>query len=370
MVNTKYKKIFSIVFILSILIVLGLTISNATNYSKDEQNVSVNLNDDQRNCLNYNYEIPINIKVLDIISENELLTEKNNQLKIYNLTKKIYGEKLIDITENNSIVAAKMFDYGIIWIENNKQEKSNTKMFIKYFSSDKINLLDESNSSILPSMSITSKYVTYYIVDNNNINIKIFNLEKSSNRTIASYDLGSDVNPIQLSIPNTNDFDIVWSCSNQDKSQIYIYNIANESIKTLPKSELLSRPIIKNNRIFAIQKYDFFDKELNCDYASDYIVEYNNNEWDKFSKENIDQYVSYPREAITGLSTNQGLLYWTSTFKVKYVYDVINNKFISLTKPETNLQTTIKMVKDNIIYYQVKDNIGKQHNFIYIVPKE
>ena len=50
MVNTKYKKIFSIVFILSILIVLGLTISNATNYSKDEQNVSVNLNDDQRNC--------------------------------------------------------------------------------------------------------------------------------------------------------------------------------------------------------------------------------------------------------------------------------------------------------------------------------
>lgn len=369
MVIYKRKIIFSIVIMISLLLI-GVVISfNTKNNNKgNDIRISVSIDNSQKNSLNYNYEIPTNIRVLDIISENELLVEQNNQLITYDLNKKTFDKKLTDRIEDDSIISAKIFNDGVIWIENSVQEESKIKICIKYFSDNKITILDECDSEILPSISLTSKYLTYYICNDGQIDIKIFNLQSKYNKTIATYELGDENNMRYVSTPNTNDFDVTWSCSKENKSQIYIYNILDSTTtEILTENEFISGPIIKNNRIFAIKRYDYFDEELNCDYASDYIVEYNNDSWEKFSKDNIENYILYPIECVTSLSTNQGLMYWTSTFDVSCLYDVEDNKFLSLNKFKDDLQINIEIVKDNIVYYKAQDHNGNHSKFIYIL---
>ena len=378
MVIMERKKSITIIFsILLVIIVLGLTTYNThKNNTQASQNnlraAKLSLTDEQKKNLKYNYEIPNTFNVLDIISENKLLIEEDNKLKIYNLDKEKFSEELIEITKNYFVVYAKVFDNGVIWIETNGKEQTTSKIFIKYFSDNRIKELDISESNILPSMSATSNYLTYYIVDdNNNINIKLFNLKEESSKVISIYELENSEGKLYVSIPNTNDNEIVWSTSIKDKSIIYSYNIEDDKINILSENNSIYKPVIKKNRLFAIEKYDYFDSEINSDYASDFIVEYNNetNVWDKFEKDRINNYILAPQECVINLLTNEGLLSWVSTFFVKDIYDTENKEFISLVEEDATVQANVQLVKNNVVYYTACDYEDKESKFIFILTK-
>ncbi|EQB4338555.1 hypothetical protein [Clostridium botulinum] len=368
--NHSNKIIFVIILLFSIVGINHIINRNQStgNINKSNKDFS----DKNKKFLKYDYEISNNINVLDIMSNDKLVVEDSNKLKLYNIAKKKYEKDFVNIHEGFEVKDALIFDKGIIWVENKIQPSIITKVYIKYFSSNKIDLLDESTSEILPSMSISSKYLTYYIINENNIKIKSVNLEKNIQETIATYPLKNGENINYVSIPNTNDKYIVWSYLTNGISNILKYDINTKKLEHLKNTEHLKNPVIKNNRIVAIKKRDIHDSKLAVTYASDYIVEYNfiTKQWTKFSDGKIDNYIDNDKECITALSTDKGLLYWLSTLSDgKYVYNFSNDKFTSLINNgyKNKIDTSIKIVKNNIIYYEANDYNNNISKFIYNV---
>ena len=372
--DKKFKKYLIATFLIVILIIVSVFLIGLI-FKKGEisNNIKIKkstLSDEKKKCLNYNYEIPNNINVLDIISEKEVAIEEDNQLKSYNVESKEY-KKIVDINKGFKVNKVSVFNKGIIWCENREKPKIETKIYIKYFKDDKINLLDESNEEILPDMSVSQKYLTYYIVNENKINIKIFNLEDNKKETIASYNFKNGNDTTYVSLPNTNDKNVVWSYSIKEKSNIFKYNIQRKEIETLPTNNvILFNPVIKDNRIIAIKRNDFFDKQFNISYGSNYIVEYDydKKDWYKFLESKVDNYIKDPKECVIALSSQKSsLLYCLSTFSLeRCIYDFSTDKIISLTN-EKYIITNIFTVKDKVILYRAKDFEGNKSNFIYIV---
>ncbi len=157
-----------------------------------------------------------------------------------------------------------------------------------------------------------------------------------------------------ISTPNTNDKDVIWSFSKNGESKIFKYNINDKGVTEFNKSNSLFSPVFKENKILAIKKNDFEDKELNITYASDYIVEYDyeKNEWIKFLENEIDNYIDFPQESVLSLSSDDKLLYWDSTFSNgNYLYDFSNEKMYSLTKNKSSLLTSINSIYKNIVIF-------------------
>ncbi|WWU66855.1 hypothetical protein QJR26_18880 (plasmid) [Clostridium baratii] len=285
-----------------------------------------------------------------------------------------FEKDIASINKNYKVKSLLPFDSGIIWCENQVKPTVKSKVYIKYFSSDnKPTLIDESDSDILPSLAVTSKYLTYYIVNSNKLNIKIFNLSNNENTTIESYKLGDFSDMPYISTPNSNNKDVIWSFSKKGKSKILKYNIAEKKISEFNKSDSLSNPVFKNNKILAVKNMNFEDKELNISYASDYIVEYDytQKKWVKFLENEINKYIDAPQESVINLSTNEGLLYWESTFSNgNYLYNFSNKKMYSLKKEKDNILTTINSINKNVVYYEAQNsNSQDKSKFIYIINK-
>ncbi len=366
------NKIIFAIILLFIIVIATIYIINKNESIVNINNSIRNLSGENKKILKYDYEIPNNINVLDIMSNNELVVEDSNKLKLYNIKKKKYEKKLVDIHEGFKVKSVLVFDKGIIWVENKIEPSIVTKVYIKYFSSNKIDLLDETTSNILPYMSMSSKYLTYYIINENNIKIKLVNLEKNTQEILATYPLKNGENINYVSIPNTNDKYIVWSYLTNGVSSILKYDINTKKIENLQNTEDLKDPVIKNNRIVAIKKRDIYDSKLAVAYGSDYIVEYNftTNQWTKFSDKKIDNYLDGNKECITTLSHNKGLFYWLSTLSNgRCVYNFSDNKFTSLVNNDykNKICTSIKIVKNNIIYYEANDYDNNISKFIYNV---
>ncbi|WWU66865.1 hypothetical protein QJR26_18930 (plasmid) [Clostridium baratii] len=305
------KKKFLLIIFLSILLICVFVMYKSKKDIVSTQ--SLNLSDNEKKNLNYNFEIPNNINVLSCLSENKIIALDDNKLKIYNLENNSFEKDIASINKNYKVKSLLPFDSGIIWCENQVKPTVKSKVYIKYFSSDnKPTLIDESDSDILPSLAVTSKYLTYYIVNSNKLNIKIFNLSNNENTTIESYKLGDFSDMPYISTPNSNNKDVIWSFSKKGKSKILKYNIAEKKISEFNKSDSLSNPVFKNNKILAVKNMNFEDKELNISYASDYIVEYDytQKKWVKFLENEINKYIDAPQESVINLSTNEGLLYW------------------------------------------------------------
>lgn len=375
MVKLKYKNTFITAIILLILIVIIIA---GVSYSRYKNNNSISKVDNTLSCnqkekLKYTYEVPNTLNIWDIISESQLLIEEDNKLKLYDLNTNKSNKELVNISKGHSVVNAKAFHDGLIWIECNENDRKNNKIFIKYFEDNSVNELDVSNSDIIPSISVSSRYITYYIVDNkDNINIKLFDLKDKSSKVISTYKLNNEGNKIYISAPNTDNKQVVWSGTINDKSTVYSYSIESDIKRVLSKDNIVSNPVVKDNRIFAIQKNDFFDSELNCDYASDFIVKYNveNDTWNRFEEGRINNYIETPMESVIKLLDDEGPLSWVSTFFVKNVYDIKNSEFISVEKEGADLITNIQLVKNNVIYYTTSDYEDKKSSLIYIIPSE
>lgn len=363
----------------TILVFILTTVFGIVNFYHIKENTNTNYNQEvssltkeEKDNLNYNFEIPNELNVLGILSENEVLVLDNNKLKSYNLEKKIFEKEFASINKNCKVKLLQVFDNGIIWCENQIESNVKSKIYIKYFSyNDEKELLDKSDSEILPSSSISSKYLTYYIVNNNTLNIKIFNLSNKENTIIKIYELGEFSNMPYISTPSINDKEIIWSFSKNGESKIFKYDINDRVVNEFNKSNYLFSPVFKENKILAIKKNDFEDKELNISYASDYIVEYDykKNEWIKFLKNEINNYIDFPQESVLSLSSDEKLLYWESTFSNgNYIYNFSNKKMYSLTQNKSSVLTSINSIYKNIVYYEAQNSNSKNKSkFIYVI---
>lgn len=368
------KKSFILIVILMIFMIFAIVNSYHRKNGSDDNQAIPSLTKEEQENLNYSFEIPKEINVLGIVSEKEIVVLDNNKLKKYNLEKKKFDKEFANVNENYQVKGLCVFDDGIIWCENQVEPNIKSKIYIKYFSAnDGKELLDESESEILPALSISSKYLTYYIVNNNMLEIKIFNLSNKENNIIKSYELTGFSNMPYISTPSTNDNEVVWSVSQNGKSKILKYNINDKGIIEFNKSQNLFSPVLQENRILAIRKNDFEDKELNIVYASDYIVEYDyeKNEWVKFLENEIDKYIDFPRESVISLSSDGKLLYWESTFNNgNYLYDFVDKKIYSLTKSKSSILTSINFINKNIVYYEAQNSNSKDKSkFIYIIDE-
>jgi|GEM_PF-3744264 len=320
------------------------------------------------NKFNYTYKIDSEIDVKGIIDENNIIIKDEENLVKYNLKKMKKENVLASVQDGYNVHSVNTFDDGIIWIETRDTPDISNKIYIKYYDSDSILLIDESTNKILPQLSVSGNEMVYYIVDDKLFSIKMVDLESGEKNTVASYE--SSNNKRYISQPSINDYYIVWSCMETEKSTIYIYDIETNNIKVLSDDELLYNPVLKNNNLLAIKQNIYFDEEINDSYSSNYIVEFNSTSktWTKFKENTISEYVFEPKESIFSLAVNSELLYWTSSLRNgNYVYNFTNDECIPIIKEGYNTNTSIIFSKKNIIYYEVTINENEKLKFIYSI---
>ncbi|GAA0752958.1 hypothetical protein [Clostridium sartagoforme] len=319
------------------------------------------------NKFNYTYKINSNLDVKGIIDENNIIIQDGEKLIKYNLKKSKRENVLVSVENGYNVNSVNTFENGIIWVETKDIPNISSKIYIKYYDSDNILLIDETTNKILPQLSVSDNKVVYYIADEKLFNIKMVNLESGEMNIISSYE-SNNSNKKYISQPNINSSSIVWSCMDTEKSIIYIYDIKTNSINELSDNELIYNPIFKGNILLGIKQNIYFDEEINDSYSSNYIVEFDieSKKWTKFKENIISNYVFEPKESIFALAYNSDLLYWTSSLRNgNYVYDFTNDIFIPIIKESYNTNTNIIFSKENIIYYEVTIEENEKLKFIY-----
>ncbi|MGE5628747.1 MAG: hypothetical protein ACM3X7_11700 [Solirubrobacterales bacterium] len=365
----KLKIIIPIIVLVIILVEALIVVSKPPNATDSNKGLS----SEEKHLLKYSYEIPDNLNVLDIISDNKLVIQESNEIKIYSIAENKSSDKLADISEGFKVTKVITFDEGIIWVENRTTPDITSRIYVKYFSSNKVNLLDESKSDILPSIALSpsSRYLSYYIINGNKVDVKYYDLDKNVQKSLAQYELNNENGLNLVSTPNSDDNAIVWSYSTNKESSLFKYSITTGQIEKLSNADM-TQPVITNNKIVALKRYDFYDNNKKITYASDYILQYNydTKQWVKFEEGKINDYMDGNEESIITLSFNNGLFYWMSTLSNgKCVYDFTTYKFIPLTEKDAKntLQTSIKIVKGKLVYYEARDYNNNYSNFLYIV---
>ena len=285
------KNIFYASIMVLILIAIGVGVINS-RYEKESgvvSEVSDPLTYEQKKVLKYTYEVPNSLRVLDIVSDKQLVIEEDNKLKLYDLGVNEVCEEIADVSKGWSIGNAKFFHDGLVWVEFNHKDSNKNKIFIKCFEDESATELDSYYCNMMFPISVSSKYIIYSTMDKKDtINMKLYDIEDRSSKVISTYKSTDKGNEILISEPSTDNKEVVWSEKINDKITMYSYDIEND-IKRVVSEEGIYNPVIKNDKIFAIQRYTYFDEELGCDYASDFIVEYNkeNNTWNRFEEGRI-----------------------------------------------------------------------------------
>ena len=366
------KNIFYASIMVLILIAIGVGVINS-RYEKESgvvSEVSDPLTYEQKKVLKYTYEVPNSLRVLDIVSDKQLVIEEDNKLKLYDLGVNEVCEEIADVSKGWSIGNAKFFHDGLVWVEFNHKDSNKNKIFIKCFEDESATELDSYYCNMMFPISVSSKYIIYSTMDKKDtINMKLYDIEDRSSKVISTYKSTDKGNEILISEPSTDNKEVVWSEKINDKITMYSYDIEND-IKRVVSEEGIYNPVIKNDKIFAIQRYTYFDEELGCDYASDFIVEYNkeNNTWNRFEEGRINNYIDSSHKTVGKLLDNEGPLFcWLSGFNDKYLYNIEKSEFISVEKERDDLMTDIQLVKNNVIYYTSEDCEEKESNLVYVL---
>lgn len=245
-------------------------------------------------------------------------------------------------------------EYGIIWVETDINSSLNS-IYLKYYDSNEKILIDSGVNEIVPYIDIEKNILVYYIADKNlQINyINLLNLKKENIKT-HNNDYLKEV--MSISQPKTDGNNIIWSEITSLGANMYVYSIKNKSLETINLDSNIYSPIIYGGTIIAIKENNYFDNELNIQYASDYIVKYNreNKLWESFESKRIEKYIGYPRECVTNIVFDSNIFYWSSTLTTgNTLYDLKSSKFISLTTKKLKYKTNILSIKNNNIYYEL-----------------
>lgn len=353
----KRSLIYLIIIILFTLSILFIFKDKINKYIKDYKLI---------NNFNYTYKINSNFDVKGIMDENNIIIQDEEKLIKYNLKKSKKEDVLVSIENGYNVNWVNTFDNCIIWMETRNTPNISSKIYIKYYDSENIRLIDETTNKLLPKFSVSGDKMVYYIVDKELFYIKIINLESEEIDIVASYE--SNNNKMYISQPSINKSNIVWSCMDTEKSIIYMYDVKTKRTEVISDNELIYNPVLKGNKLFAIKQNIYFDKEINNSYSSNYIVEFDaiSKKWIKFKENIISKYIFEPKETIFSLSYNSELLYWTSSLRNgNYMYDSDWDNFIPIIKKGYDTNTNILFTKRNSVYYEVNINENEQLKFIY-----
>lgn len=350
------KSLFIILIIIIILVSYLIFRDNISKY--------IDFNKETYN-LNYTYNIDSELNVIGIIDKNNIIIQEKNNLIEYNLNEEKKERIVVEISEGYKVNSVNTNDTGVIWVETRDTPSIESKIYFKYFDSDQVILIDETNDKILPDISLKKDNISYYIVNDNKFEVKLMNIKSFEKKVLKAYESSND--KVYISPSSINSTSIVWSFVNNQNSIISIYDIDSGEIKEIVSDDIIYNPVLKGSRLFAIKENIYYDDEIKDSYLSNYIVELDrqNEQWIKFENENINKYISEPRESIFKLPNNSDLLYWSSSISDgNCIYDSSNNKFIMLTKYDSKFNTQIILAKEKNIYYEAIDNEGKINKFI------
>lgn len=347
MVNKKNKLIFVLFMCIFLLFIYKLV-----SYDKYKD-------------FKYDYILPNEINFLTFISEKTILIESKKNICSYNLENNSIIDTFTTLNEDSVIKKADSFNFGIVWVETDINSSLNS-IYLKYFDSNETILLDSGVNEIIPYIDIEKNVLVYYIADEN-LEINCINLLTLKKENIKTYSHDYLEDSLFISKPKTDGSNIIWSETTSIGVSIYIYSIKNKLLDKMNLDSNIYSPIICKETIIAIKENEYFDNELNIQYASDYIMEYNckNKKWKKFEEERIGEYIGYPRECVSNIFFENNIFYWSSTLTAgNTLYDLKNNKFITLTTKNLKYKVSILNVKNNNIYYEFANN-DEVVKFIY-----
>lgn len=314
------------------------------------------------NNYDYDYEIPSDIIVREILSENILLVEKENSIIEYDYKNNKYGSVLTTKADDEKFCDLKIINNNIVWSVSN-EEKSYSKILMKSIKNDEnINIIEDINIPIEIRLEVNESNIIYLIIDSDNYIINNFNIEDMEKSTIYKVPCRLDSETSnQVSYPSLSQESIVWSVveynSNSEKSKIYKYNLNNNYMEEIPNSEGVVSPVIIEDLIVGIKlskkKYD------NEEFMANYIVKYSQDEkaWNKFLDPKEYNMKFSEKNTVFALRKSNKFVYWIDSInRGYYLYDSQKDKIINIYEIEGKEDHTlieIYMVNDNMIIYKI-----------------